>query len=121
MQIISTPHVPHGWDPGLFYETGSRSLLCSDLFFHPGDPEPVTESDVLGRAGEAIIQSLSGPMGNDMPYTPYTDTTLRRLAELNSLTLAVMHGSTFRGNGAKAILDLAALLNELLGKSQPGS
>jgi flavorubredoxin len=116
LQFFSTPHVPHCWDAGLFFETGERTLLCSDLIFHPGDPEPLTESDVLGRARESILQNLSGPLANDMPYTAHTDATLRRLAELNPQTLALMHGSTFRGNGRQQILDLATVLKELIGK-----
>ena len=91
-------------------------LLCSDLFFHPGNPEPLTESDVLARARESIVQNLSGPLAKDMPYTAYTDATLRRLAELNPQTLALMHGSTFKGNGRQKIHDLAAVLKELIGQ-----
>jgi flavorubredoxin len=116
LQFLSTPHVPHCWDAGLFFETVERTLLCSDLFFHPGDPEPLTESDVLERARESILQNLPGPMANDMPYTAHTDATLRRLAELNPQTLALMHGSSFRGNGRQQILDLGAVLKELIGK-----
>jgi len=116
LQFLATPHVPHCWDAGLFFEEGERVLLCSDLFFHPGDPEPVTSGDVLARAREAIVQNLSGPLANDMPYTPYTDTTLRRLAALQPKTLALMHGSTFQGDGAGAILGLAEVVGENLGE-----
>lgn len=119
LQFLATPHVPHGWDAGLFFETVDRSLLCSDLFFQPGDPAALTESDVLGPALDSIRQSLSGPLANDMPYTPYTDATLRRLAELNPQTLAIMHGSSYRGDGKKQILGLASALNELIGKPLP--
>jgi flavorubredoxin len=115
LRFVATPQLPHGWDAGLFFDESERTLLCSDLFFHPGDPEPVTESDVVGRAREAILEGLSGPMANDMPYTPYTDATLRRLAALQPRTLALMHGSSFCGDGAKAILDLARVLKETLG------
>jgi len=115
LRFIATPHVPHCWDAGLFFDERERTLMCSDLFFHPGDPEPVTESDVVGRAQASIVEGLSGPMANDMPYTPYTDATLRRLAALQPRTLALMHGSTFHGDGAKAILDLARVLAETLG------
>ena len=115
LRFIATPHVPHCWDAGLFFDEHERTLMCSDLFFHPGDPEPVTESDVVGRAQASIVEAFSGPMANDMPYTPYTDATLRRLAALQPRTLALMHGSTFHGDGAKAILDLARVLAETLG------
>lgn len=115
LRFLATPHVPHGWDAGLFFEEADGTLLCSDLFFHPGDPEPLTESDVIGRAKEAILQGLAGPLANDMPYTPYTDATLRRLAALHPKTLALMHGSAFRGDGGQALLDLAAVTREILG------
>ncbi|MGH7847384.1 MAG: MBL fold metallo-hydrolase [Candidatus Binatia bacterium] len=115
LQFLSTPHVPHCWDAGLFLEESDRTLLCSDLFFHPGDPEALTESDVVGRARESIIASLSGPFANDMPYTPYTETTLRRLAALAPRTLAIMHGSSFRGDGRAAIINLAGVIKERLG------
>ncbi|MGI8734086.1 MAG: hypothetical protein ACR2LM_12420 [Pyrinomonadaceae bacterium] len=49
------------------------------------------------------------------PPDHYTDTTLRRLADLDPRTLAVMHGSSFRGDGRTAILDLAGVIQEKLG------
>ncbi len=114
LRFLATPHVPHAWDAGLFFEETEKTLLCSDLFFHPGDPEPLTESDIVGRAKAAIIEGLSTPLANDMPYTPYTDSTLRRLAALEPRTLAVMHGASFRGDGRAAILDLAGVIKEVL-------
>jgi len=104
--------------PARALSDGERLSLCSDLLFQPADPEPWTESDVLGRARESIRQNLSGPLANDMPYTPYTDATLNRLAELNPQTLAIMHGSTFRGNGREQILGLASALKELIGPKE---
>jgi flavorubredoxin len=121
LQFLSTPHVPHCWDAGLFFDETTRALLCSDLFFQPGDPEPLTEADVVGPAKAAIIGGLSGPMAKDMPYTPYTDSTLRRLAALDPQTLAVMHGSSFSGDGRTALLDLASVIKETLGKSEENS
>jgi flavorubredoxin len=121
LQFLATPHVPHCWDAGLFFDETERTLLCSDLFFQPGDPEPVIESDIVGRARDAIQGSLAGPMAKDMPYTPYTNSTLERLAALEPATLAVMHGSSFRGDGRKAILDLAAVIKTILSKPEVGS
>jgi flavorubredoxin len=116
LRFLATPHVPHAWDAGLFFEETDKTLLCSDLFFHPGDPEPLTESDIVTRAKEAIIGNMSTPLAKDMPYTAYTDLTLRRLATLKPQTLALMHGSTYRGDGQEAILDLASVIKETLGK-----
>ncbi|MGH8609047.1 MAG: MBL fold metallo-hydrolase [Gammaproteobacteria bacterium] len=119
--FLSTPHVPHGWDAGLFFDETEQTLFCSDLFFQPGDPEPVIESEIVERARDAIKGSVATPMAQDMPYTPYTYSTLHRLAALKPRTLAVMHGSSFRGNGEKAILDLAAVTKNLLSKPEGGS
>lgn len=119
LRFLSTPQVPHGWDAGMFFDEAEQTLLCSDLFFQPGDPEPMIDSGIVGRARDAIQSSLAGPFAKDMPYTPYTDSTLQRLAALEPRTLAVMHGSSFRGDCRNAIRDLAAAIGELLGK--PGS
>ena len=116
LRFLSTPHVPHCWDAGLFLEETDRTLLCSDLFFQPGDPDPLIEAGIVDRARETMIANLSSPLANDMPYTPYTDTTLQRLAALEPRTLAVMHGSSFRGDGRTAILDLAEAIKETLSK-----
>jgi hypothetical protein len=55
-------------------------------------------------------------MAKDMPYTSYTESTLRRLAALKPRTLATMHGSAFRGDGERAMLDLAAVITDVLGR-----
>ncbi len=114
LRFLATPHVPHCWDAGLFFDERDSTLFCSDLFFHPGDPEPATESDVVDRAKASMLAGMASPLANDMPYTPYTDSTLRKLADLGPRTLAVMHGSSFRGDGRQAILDLAAVIRETL-------
>lgn len=118
LRFLATPHVPHGWDAGLFFDETERTLFCSDLFFHPGDPQPLTESDIVEPARGSILAGLKGPLANDMPYTPYTDATLKRLAALRAQTLAVMHGASFRGDTRHAILHLAAVLNEVLDKRE---
>ena len=121
LRFLATPHVPHGWDAGLLLDEAEQTLFCSDLFFHPGDPEPLTGSEIVSRAKDAIQGNLVGPMAKDMPYTPYTDSTLQRLAALRPKSLAVMHGSSFQGNGQQAILDLAVAIRDLLGKPEGGS
>lgn len=114
LRFLATPHVPHGWDAGLFFEETEQALLCSDLFFQPGDPNAMTV-DVVTPARESIRASLEGPLAKDMPYTPYTDSTLQRLAALHPKLLATMHGSSFRGDGARALRDLAGVMREFLG------
>jgi flavorubredoxin len=116
MRFLATPHVPHGWDAGLFFEETDRTLFCSDLFFQPGDPAAVTEVDVVRAAAAAIHEGAKGPLANDLPWTPDTDAALRRLAALEPRVLAAMHGSSFRGEGGRALLDLAAVIRVELGR-----
>ena len=113
-RFLQTPHVPHCWEASLLFEETEGTLLCSDLFTHGGDVAPSTESDVVGPFRQGLVADLEGPMAGAYPYTPQTDATLRRLAELRPKTLALMHGSTFVGDGRTALLDLAAAMREVL-------
>ncbi|HEY8751366.1 MAG TPA: MBL fold metallo-hydrolase [Tepidisphaeraceae bacterium] len=110
-----TPHLPHGWDAGVLFEETQRVLFCSDLFTHNGDVEPLTESDIVGRAHQSLIGFQSGPLMDYMPYTPNTRPLLESLAALKPQTLATMHGSSFTGNCAQALLDLDAVMKQTLG------
>ncbi len=116
LRYLATPHVPHGWDAGLFFDESERTLFCSDLFFQPGDPEPLIDADIVRLARDAIRANRTGPLANDMPYTPFTDRTLARLADLAPRTLAVMHGSSYRGDGGTALRELAVVLATELGR-----
>jgi len=115
LRFLATPHVPHGWDAGFFFDETEGTLFCSDLFFQPGDPPPLMDGDIVAASAEAIRGNLQGPLANDMPYTPYTDATLQRLADLEPKTLAAMHGSSWHGDGRRAVGALAAVIRELLG------
>ena len=90
-------------------------MFCSDLFHQVGNVEPLTDSDVVGRFRDALTQYQSGPLANYLPYTPNTERFLAELAALQPKTLAAMHGSSFTGDGAKALLDLGAVLKDVLG------
>lgn len=117
-----TPHLPHGWDAGVLFEETQRVLFCSDLFHHDGDVEPLTEADILGRVRSAIVAYQAGPLMDYMPYTPNTRPLLEGLASLKPRTLATMHGSSFRGDGGKALIELDGVMKEVLGKpSRPQS
>ena len=115
LHYLATPHLPHGWDAGLFFDETTRTLFTSDLFFQPGEPEPLTTGDIIGAARQAMLEGQSGPLANDMPYTASTDETLERLAALEPRVLATMHGSSFRGDGGGAIRGLAEVIREILG------
>jgi flavorubredoxin len=98
---IDTPHVPHGWDAGLLFEETTSTLLCGDLFSHTGAVPALTENDVVGPAGAA--EDLFGATC----LTAATAPTIRRLAGLTPWTLGIMHGSSYRGDGAAALHALA--------------
>jgi flavorubredoxin len=122
-RFCSTAQLPHGWDAGLLFEETQRTLFCSDLFHQNGDVEPLTESDLSDRVRTAMARMQAGPLANYVPFTPRTDGILRGLAELRPRTLAIMHGSSFTGNGESALRDLAVTMCEVLGggqDSQPG-
>jgi flavorubredoxin len=113
-RFLQTPHVPHCWDASLLFEETQGTLLCSDLFHQSGDVEPSTTADVVGRFKQTLMEYQQGPFANYLPYTPYTDRTLKRLAALRPRTLATMHGSTFVGDGERALTDVAQVVREIL-------
>ena len=98
---IDTPHVPHGWEAGLIWEETGSTLLCGDLLAHVGDGPPVTDADITAPA------IATEDMFHAMSMSPNTGEVLRRLADLRPATLALMHGSSFRGDGAAALRALA--------------
>lgn len=111
-----TPHLPHGWDAGVLFEETQQILFCSDLFTHNGDVEALTESEILSRARQSLIDFQAGPLMDYTPYTPNTRPLLEGLAALKPRVLATMHGSSFVGDGAKALIDLDGVMKELLSR-----
>ena len=114
-RFLRTPHVPHCWEAGLLYEETTGTLLCSDLFTHYGDVEPVTTSDIVGRFRKDLIAGQQSPFADAYPYTKQTAGTLGRLAALQPKALALMHGSSFVGDCAGALDDLTTVMREVLG------
>jgi flavorubredoxin len=102
---IDTPHLPHNWEARVLFEESTRTLLCGDLFTHTGDGPALTTTDIVepAKAGEEAFRASC--------YAPGSGAALRRLAELRPATLALMHGSSFRGDGARALHDLAGLFD----------
>jgi flavorubredoxin len=107
-----SPHLPHGWDAGLLFEETSKTLFCSDLFHHFGNPAPVTSSDLIEPTRQAMQKMKSGPLAGYMPYTRATARVLRSLANLKPEALAVMHGSSYSGQGDRLLTELAEVIRE---------
>lgn len=110
-----TPHLPHGWDAGMLFEETNRIVFCSDLFLQNGNVEALTESDITDRVRNAMVKYQTGPLMDNIPYTTKTEQLLQELAALKPRMLATMHGSTFMGEGERALRDLALLMKEVLG------
>jgi len=75
-------------------------LLCGDLFTQLGDTA-LTEGDIVGPAIAAEDMFRYSSLNPDMGFT------IRSLADLAPRTLALMHGPSFRGEGAAALRALA--------------
>lgn len=102
---FDTPHVPHAWECGLMLDATTRTFLCGDLFTQGGAGEvPLTEADILGPS-----EAFRKPM-DYFAHAPQTRAVLERLAREAPTTLACMHGSAWRGDGARLLRDLAAAL-----------
>ena len=117
-RFVPTPHLPHGWDAGVLFEETDRVLLCSDLMHQLGDVEPVTTGDVVGRYRKAFETDQHSPVLMD--YVPYTENTKQQLANLAALrprVLAAMHGSTFFGDGAAALVASGEVIRQVTGVS----
>ncbi|MBK8593701.1 MAG: MBL fold metallo-hydrolase [Sandaracinaceae bacterium] len=85
---LDTPHVPHNWEAGVLFEESTRTLFCGDLLTNLGDGPALAEGDLVAPALEADA------MFGATALTATTGATIRRLGQLDPLTLAVMHGSS---------------------------
>jgi flavorubredoxin len=107
LRWLDAPHVPHGWDCGFMQDLTTQTLFCGDLFTQGGRGEvALTESDILGPS-----EAFRAPM-DYFAHAPQTRAALERLAALRPSTLACMHGSAWRGDGAGLLRALAVLLDD---------
>jgi flavorubredoxin len=105
LKWFDTPHMPHSWDCGLMMDITTRTFFCGDLFTQGGAGETaLTESDIL-----APSESFRAPM-DYYSHAPSTSAILERLARERPETLACMHGSAWRGDGAQLLRALAVAL-----------
>jgi flavorubredoxin len=114
-RFCSTAQFPHGWDAGLLFEETNQTLFCSDLFHHMGNVEAITEDDLSERVQTAMHGMQASPLADYIPYTPQTDGIIQKLADLEPKTLAIMHGSSFSGEGSKALQTLSTTIRDIFG------
>lgn len=102
---FDTPHLPHAWECGVLTEERTSTLLCGDLFTQGGaDFPPVTESDIL-EPSEAFRHKM-----DYFSHSRNAEMLLEKLASTHPFTLACMHGSAWRGDGANLLRALAVAL-----------
>jgi flavorubredoxin len=110
---VATPHVPHNWESHVFFEQETRTLFCGDLATQLGNGAAVTDEDLLDAAIAAEETFWQTSMGPAIPAA------YRRLADLEPKTLAVMHGSSYNGDCARLLRDLADVYETRFGCGTP--
>jgi len=105
LRWLDAPHLPHNWECGYLFEATTKTLLCGDLFTHSGaDLPPLTESEVLSPS-EVARQAMGG-----VAIEASSRRLLEKLAATEPTTLALMHGSSYRGDGGRLLRGLADAL-----------
>jgi flavorubredoxin len=101
----STPHLPHGWECGYFYDRTTGTLFCGDLFTQPGmGEEPLTRADILGPSEDFR------KFDDYFSHSANAPSLIEKLANLQPQVLACMHGSAWEGDGAAMLRRLGAAL-----------
>jgi flavorubredoxin len=99
---FDTPHVPHNWEARVLHEETTNTLLSGDIGEHTGGDRPaLTEGDIVGPAMEGEEMFLASSL------TPALAPTIRKLADLQPATMAIMHGSSYSGDCAGTLNALA--------------
>lgn len=103
---LDTPHAPHNWEARVLYEETTGVLFCGDLMTQLGNGPALTDTDLVGPA--TVAEDVFHPTS----IGPAVPAALNRLADLEPTTLAVMHGSSYTGDCARALRDLADVYAE---------
>jgi glyoxylase-like metal-dependent hydrolase (beta-lactamase superfamily II) len=102
---LDAPHLPHGWETGYLMETSTATLLCGDLLTQPGNGKlAVTEADIL-EPSEAFRLAM-----DYFSHSTRAPALIEKLANESPATLACMHGSAWKGDGAGLLRALSARL-----------
>lgn len=102
---LDAPHLPHGWETGYLMESSTATLLCGDLFTQPGNgKQAITDNDIL-EPSEAFRHAM-----DYFSYSTRASALIEKLANESPVTLACMHGSAWKGDGARLLRSLGARL-----------
>ncbi len=103
---FDTPHLPHAWECGYLMEEATGTLLCGDLFTQGGDDlPPLVTSDIL-EPSEAFRRQT-----DYYSHARNVRSLMAPLVAARPKTLACMHGSAWRGDGARLLGALAESLD----------
>jgi flavorubredoxin len=101
IRYLATPHVPHGWEAGIFLEETTSTLLCGDLFTQMGDSPAISIDSPMNAT------NLAEDAFGYSSLAPATVSTVQRLADLEPKALATMHGPAHVGAAGTWLRELA--------------
>ena len=73
MRFIPTPHVPHNWESGVWFEETTRTLLAGDVMSTVGDGPAITSDDLVAgreRVRGRLPQHVHGAGSHPDPAPP---------------------------------------------------
>ena len=97
--VLATPHIPHGWESCLFFESTHGILFSSDMGAQSGINIPITEENITQQILDFQKKTGFMPTGENLQHT------ISRLRKLDIGLLATMHGSTLKGSHINSLLD----------------
>lgn len=108
---VATPHVPHNWESHMLFEQETGTLFCGDLLSQTGDGPAVTSDSIRDAAIATEQLFMQTSMGPAVPAT------YRRIADLEPHRLAIMHGSSYDGDCAPLLREMADVYEQQFGCS----
>jgi glyoxylase-like metal-dependent hydrolase (beta-lactamase superfamily II) len=111
LQWIDAPHLPHNWETGYLYDQTSGTLFCGDLFTQGGADTPaLTTGDIIGPSEAFRRGGMLSGMPDYWSHARDARASFVRLAATKPSTLACMHGSSWTGDGAALLMELAEVV-----------
>ena len=102
---LDAPHLPHGWETGFLMDTRTKTMFCGDLFTQGGlGAAALTTEDILENS-----EAFRKPM-DYFSHSTNTRQLIEHLASESPETLACMHGSAWKGDGASLLRALGERL-----------
>lgn len=80
LRFLPTPHVPHNWESGLWFDETTRVLFAGDLLSQVGDRAPIVDDDLVEAAlvAEDMFHATSRARTWGRPSSGWPSSTRRR-------------------------------------------